>query len=240
MLGNCGDNFTPLRSPTSPVGQPFAFCLGGQWFNSWGCTHSHDGTRFFLLALSCYIGDPDVIDHWLALGSAPTMGSFTRLCADDVKSQLWSHIAPSVLYSTPCRSSFSLQHSYWLEPRWSCWGGALWRPWNFIPLYSFTGPVGQLFAFWLQGQWFASQGCIHTHNGTRFLLLVLSCYTMIFCKKVTPTKHEHWMNEYNEYQHKDCTFLLFQKSAHGHSSSPIIRHYYAPSRPSRGSPFSPR
>ncbi len=28
-----------------------------------GCTHSHNGTGFLLLVLSCYIGDPDVIDH---------------------------------------------------------------------------------------------------------------------------------------------------------------------------------
>ncbi len=41
----------------------------------------------YLLA-SRYIGDPDVIDHWPHLGSVPTIGSFTRLCTDDVKSQL--------------------------------------------------------------------------------------------------------------------------------------------------------
>jgi hypothetical protein len=36
----------------------------GQRFTSWGCTHSDNGTRFLVLALSCYIGDPDVIDQW--------------------------------------------------------------------------------------------------------------------------------------------------------------------------------
>jgi hypothetical protein len=33
-------NFTLLYSLTGPVGQPFASCLGGQRFASWGCTNS--------------------------------------------------------------------------------------------------------------------------------------------------------------------------------------------------------
>jgi hypothetical protein len=57
-------NFTPTHSLTGPVGQLFASCLGGQRFASWGCTKIHNKTGFLLLALSCYIGDPDVIDHW--------------------------------------------------------------------------------------------------------------------------------------------------------------------------------
>jgi hypothetical protein len=44
--------------------------------------------------LSRYIGDPPTwLITGLALGSMPTMGCFTRLHADGVKSQLWSHIA---------------------------------------------------------------------------------------------------------------------------------------------------
>jgi hypothetical protein len=59
-------NFTLTQSPTGPSGQPFASRLGGQWFASWGCTHSHHGTGFLTLALSHYIGDPDMIpDHRL-------------------------------------------------------------------------------------------------------------------------------------------------------------------------------
>jgi hypothetical protein len=38
--------------------------IWGQQFTSRGCTHSHNGTRFLLLALTSYIGDPDMIDHW--------------------------------------------------------------------------------------------------------------------------------------------------------------------------------
>ncbi len=33
-------------------------------FASRGCTQYHNGTGFLLLALSRYIGDPNVIDHW--------------------------------------------------------------------------------------------------------------------------------------------------------------------------------
>jgi hypothetical protein len=49
-------------------------------------------------------------------------------------------------------------------------GGALWRPCNFTPIHSLTGLVGQPFASCLGDQRFSSWGCIHTHNGTLFLL----------------------------------------------------------------------
>ncbi len=52
----------------------------------------------------------------------------------------------------------------------------LWRPCNFTPTHSLTGPVSQPFASRLGGQRFAYLGCTHSHTGTRFLLLVLSRY----------------------------------------------------------------
>ncbi len=53
----------PLHSLTGPVGQPFASCLGGQQFMPQGRTHTF-GTGLLLLAMSHYIGDPDMIpDH---------------------------------------------------------------------------------------------------------------------------------------------------------------------------------
>jgi hypothetical protein len=55
-------NFTPIHSLTGPVGQPYASRLGGQRFASRE-TQTHIGTKFLLLS-SCYIGDPNVIDHW--------------------------------------------------------------------------------------------------------------------------------------------------------------------------------
>jgi hypothetical protein len=58
-----------------------------------GDAQTHKGTRFLLLALSHYIGDPNVIR---SLASLPSSGSFTRLCADNVKSRLdrTSHAFP--------------------------------------------------------------------------------------------------------------------------------------------------
>jgi hypothetical protein len=38
-------------------GSTVCFHPGGHWFASQGCTHSHNGTRFLLLALSCYNAD---------------------------------------------------------------------------------------------------------------------------------------------------------------------------------------
>ncbi len=73
------------------------------------------------------------------------------------KAAVITHCLPR-FHSTPCRSSSSSQHSDQLEP-WSCCWGALWRPSNFTPTHSLTGPLGQPFASCLGGQWFASWGC---------------------------------------------------------------------------------
>jgi hypothetical protein len=87
-----------------------------------GDARTHNGIGFLLLALSRYIGDPDVIDHWPC----------PRLCADNgmlhwalcrwcEKPAVITHAFPW-FHSTPCRSSSSSQYSDWLEPRSSCWG----------------------------------------------------------------------------------------------------------------------
>jgi hypothetical protein len=94
----------------------------------------------------------------LALGFVPTMGSFTRLRANDVK--LWSHIA------FPGFSS--LQVLLLLTTQWlvralvKYLAGSPVRPFNFTPLHSLTGPVGQLSASHLGGQRFASWGCTNS------------------------------------------------------------------------------
>jgi hypothetical protein len=55
---------TPRRSLTGPVGQLFVFHPGGQRFASWGYMYPHlQWNRVHLLAMSHFIGDPDVIDH---------------------------------------------------------------------------------------------------------------------------------------------------------------------------------
>jgi hypothetical protein len=44
-------------------------------------------------------------------------------------------------------------------------------PWSFTPIHSLTGSEGQLFASRPGGQWFVSQKCTHTYNGTGFSCL---------------------------------------------------------------------
>jgi hypothetical protein len=39
-------SFTIIHSLTSRGDQPFASCLGRQWFGSWGCSHTYNGTGF--------------------------------------------------------------------------------------------------------------------------------------------------------------------------------------------------
>jgi hypothetical protein len=85
----------PLHSLTGSVVQPFASHLGGQLFVLRGCTNSQWNwvSPVIVVSLHWWPGTPTWLITGLALGSAPTMGSFTRVRADDVKSQLWSHIA---------------------------------------------------------------------------------------------------------------------------------------------------
>jgi hypothetical protein len=112
------------------------------------------------------------------------MGSFTRLHARQCeKPAVITHCLPQ-FHSTPCRSSSSSQHSDRLEPLSSCWEGALWRPCNFIPLYSLTGSVGQLFASHLGGQQFTSftsWGCTNSQWNWVSPVSVVSLQCLIFC-----------------------------------------------------------
>jgi hypothetical protein len=82
-------NFTPLHSLTGPVGQPFASRLGGQRLLSQGCINSQWNQVFPVSVVSLqYIGDPEVIDHWPRPRHHADNRNFTRLHADNVKSQL--------------------------------------------------------------------------------------------------------------------------------------------------------
>ncbi len=150
-------NFSPIDSLTGPLGQPFASHLGLR-FASWRCTNSQ-WNGFLLLALSRYIGDPNMIDFWPC----------PMLRANNEKLHQASHQRcekPAVItyafprfHSTPCRSSSSSQHSDRLEPHQVVGGEPCGGP---AILLSLTGPVGQLFASRLGGQWFASWGCTNS------------------------------------------------------------------------------
>jgi hypothetical protein len=135
--------------------------------------------RFLLLVLSCYTGDPDVITG-LVLGSAPTMGSFTRLRARQCEKPPVTIHAYLQFHSTPCRSSSSSQHSDQLEPRSSCLGGS---PVETLQFHSSTQShwsSGSTIASCPGSQRFASRGCTCSHNGIGFHLLALSNYKLIF------------------------------------------------------------
>jgi hypothetical protein len=95
--------------------------------------------------MSRYVGDPKVIDHWPHPRFRANNGKLHRHRANNVKSQLWSHIA--FHGSIPLFHVLLLLATQWLvRARSSCWGGAVWRPCNFTPTHSLTGPVGEQFA----------------------------------------------------------------------------------------------
>jgi hypothetical protein len=127
-------------------------------FPSWGTQVQSPGgylceTGILLLALSRYIGDPDVIKHcgivWGGLRPEPSLG----LRSDNV-------IIPLDLTQLSCLG-FMLAAgppSGFTTDIVSCWGGALWRDCNltaFTPCL--TGSVGYPFASRHEGPWFNLQ-----------------------------------------------------------------------------------
>ncbi len=169
--------FTPKDILTSLVGQPFGSHLGDQQFASWGCTNLQ-WNPFLLLALSCYIGDPDMIRSPALL---PFSGCFTRLHADNMKSWLdrTSHASPVQFHYPLLAGPPSPRKTQWSvrAPIKLLWGGgALWRPCNFTPTYSLTQPSGSTVCLLSTGS------AVHVWECTNlqwkwFLLLALSCYT---------------------------------------------------------------
>ncbi len=127
---------------TGPVDYPFASRHKGPGFKSPGGYLCQTGIP--LLALSCYIGDPDVIDHyglvWGGPRPEPSLGPF----ADNViiSLDLTQLSCPGFTLAVGLPSSFTIDGV-------SCWGGggALWRACNltsFSPCL--TGPVDYPFA----------------------------------------------------------------------------------------------
>ncbi len=95
-----------------------------------------------LLALSHYIGDPDMTNHCgIVWGGVCPELSLDR-CADNIDNPTWSNTAHLSRFHTRCRSSF------WLHNRHKqLLGGALWRACNLTGFtHSSTGPVVHPFA----------------------------------------------------------------------------------------------
>ncbi len=133
----CGEPAISLHSYTVPLVQWSTI-----WFPSWGTRVQSLGgylceTRIPLLALSRYIGDPDVIDHcglvWGRLHPEPSLG----YCADNV-------IIPLDLTQLHC-PGFTLAAgppSVFTTNIVGCWKGALWKACNLTAfIHSSTGPV---------------------------------------------------------------------------------------------------
>ncbi len=116
-------------------------------FPSWGSWVQSSGgylceTRILLLALSRYIGDPDVIDHcglvWGGLRTEPSLGRR----ADNVRIplDLPQLFRPGFTLAAGPPSGFTTNIV-------GCWGGALWRACNLTAfIHSSTGPVVHPFA----------------------------------------------------------------------------------------------
>ncbi len=131
-------SFSPCL--TGPVDYLFTSRHKGPRFKSPGRYFCETG--ILLLALSRYIGDPDVIDHhglvWGGLRPEPSLGP----SADNVTIplDLTQLSCPGFTLAAGLPSGFTTD-------RVSCWGGALWRACNltsFSPCL--TGPVDYLFA----------------------------------------------------------------------------------------------
>ncbi len=136
-------------------------------FPSWGTQVQSPGgylcgTGILLLALSHYISDQDVIDHfcglvWGAIRTKPSLGHH----ADNV-------IIPLDLTQLFCLG-FTLaagRPSSFTTNIVGCWGGALWGACN---LAAFTpcliGPVDYPFASRHEGPWFNTQGGTYVKPG---------------------------------------------------------------------------
>ncbi len=139
-------SFSPCL--TGPVDYPFASRHKGPRFKSpWE-------TGILLLALSRYIGDPNVIDHCGFAWGRPRLKPITRPLCWQCDNPTWSHTAFLSRFHALCRSPFRL-HNHGV----GCWGGGLSRACNltsFSPCL--TGPVDYPFASRHKGPGFKSLG----------------------------------------------------------------------------------
>jgi hypothetical protein len=150
-------------------GLPVCFRHKGPGFKSPGGRGYLCQTGILLLALSCYIGDPDMIDHcglvWGGRCPEPSLGPRT----DNVIIQLdlTQLSCPGFTLAAGLPSSFTTD------------GVGCWRACNltsFSPCL--TGPVDYLFASCHKGPGFSCPGGYLCETG--ILLLALCCHTIKF------------------------------------------------------------
>jgi hypothetical protein len=107
-----------------------------------------------LLALSCYIGDPDVIDHCGLVWGGPCPEPILGPRANNV-------IIPLDLtqLSCPCFTLAAGLPSGFTTDGVGCWGGALWRACNLTSFSAcLTGPMDYPFTSRHKGPGFKSPG----------------------------------------------------------------------------------
>ncbi len=151
-------SFSPCL--TGPVDYPFASHHKGPGFISPGGYLCETG--ILLLALSRYIGDPDVNDHfcgliWGGLRPEPSLGP--RVDNVIIPLDLTQLFCPGFTLAAGPPSSFTTDEV-------GCWGGALSRACNltsFSP--SLTGPVDYPFASRHKGPWFKTPGGTYVKPG---------------------------------------------------------------------------
>ncbi len=148
-----------IHSLTGPVGQTLCFPSWGTWVQSPGGYLYETG--ILLLALSHYIGDPDVIDLCGLVwgGLRPEASQGPRANNVIIPLDLTQLFCPGFTLAAGPPSGFTTDIV-------GCWGGALWRACN-LPafIHSLTGPVGQRFASRHEGPGFNPQGGIYMKPG---------------------------------------------------------------------------
>jgi hypothetical protein len=161
---------------TGPPDYSFASRHKGPRFKSPGAYLFETG--ILMLALSCYIGDPDVIDHcglvWGGPCPEPSVGP--RVGNVIIPLDLTQLSCPGFTLAAGLPSGFTTDGV-------GCWGGALWRACNlssFSPCL--TGPVDYLFASRHKGPGFKSPGGYWCETG--ILLLELSRYRSILNREL--------------------------------------------------------
>ncbi len=143
-----------------------------------GDAQTHNGTGFLLLALSRYISDPNVIDHWpcprLRADNGKLHQALRQRCekpAVNTHSLLWFH-------STPCMSSYPRITVTGQSPSQVAGGEPCGGP---AMSHHYTVSLAQRVNHLLPVQVVSGSypGDAQTHNGTGFLLLALSRYIMV-------------------------------------------------------------
>ncbi len=142
---------------------------GTRVLNPWGDLRE---TRILLLALSRYIGDPDVIDHFCGLvcgGLRPEPSLGPRADNVIIPLDLTQLFCPGFTLAAGPPSSFTTDGV-------GCWGGALWRACNLTSLSPcLTGPVDYPFASRHKGPEFKTPGGTYVKPG-------FSCYRCLATK----------------------------------------------------------